>query len=148
MLIPPPASRPQNAIQLNDTHPTIGIPELMRILMDQEGLSYDQAFDITQRSFAYTNHTLLPEALEKWSVGLMEHLLPRCAARCALHRAPLPPLTRRCRPRSRCSHLEIIYEINWHHMQRVNEMFPGDMDRLRSMSIVEECTPKMVRPCA
>uniref|UniRef100_A0AC34GNF0 Alpha-1,4 glucan phosphorylase n=1 Tax=Panagrolaimus sp. ES5 TaxID=591445 RepID=A0AC34GNF0_9BILA len=100
------------AIQLNDTHPSIGIPELIRLLVDIEGLSFEQAFDIGVRSFGYTNHTLLPEALERWPVSMLNSLLPR--------------------------HLEIIYEINARFLTQVAAKYPGDLDRLRRMSIVEE----------
>ena len=145
------------AIQLNDTHPSIGIPELMRLLVDVEGLEWDQAWDVCVRTFAYTNHTLLPEALERWPVSMLQTLLPR--------------------------HLEIIYEINQKFMEvgkrtfrgktivkklfqdeiskkkksykmksysknfkpyetlyfeAISVKFPGDFDRMRRMSIVEE----------
>uniref|UniRef100_A0A914XU86 Alpha-1,4 glucan phosphorylase n=1 Tax=Panagrolaimus superbus TaxID=310955 RepID=A0A914XU86_9BILA len=100
------------AIQLNDTHPSIGIPELIRLLVDIEGLTFEQAFDIGVRSFGYTNHTLLPEALERWPVSMLNSLLPR--------------------------HLEIIYEINARFLTQVASKYPGDLDRLRRMSIVEE----------
>ncbi|PAV70759.1 hypothetical protein WR25_05392 [Diploscapter pachys] len=100
------------AIQLNDTHPSIGIPELMRLLVDVEGLEWDQAWDVCVRTFAYTNHTLLPEALERWPVSMLQTLLPR--------------------------HLEIIYEINQKFMEAISTKFPGDFDRMRRMSIVEE----------
>ncbi|PIC24394.1 hypothetical protein B9Z55_017752 [Caenorhabditis nigoni] len=100
------------AIQLNDTHPSIGIPELIRLFVDVEGLSWDQAWDICIKTYAYTNHTLLPEALERWPVSLMQNLLPR--------------------------HLEIIYEINQKFMNTISDRFPGDFDRMRRMSIVEE----------
>ena len=100
------------AIQLNDTHPSIGIPELMRLLVDIEGLSWDQAMEICQKTFAYTNHTLLPEALERWPVKMLESMLPR--------------------------HLEIIYEINRRFLEDVVKRWPGDADRVRRMSIVEE----------
>lgn len=109
----------KNAIQLNDTHPSIGIPELMRILVDIEMLDWDTAWNITRKTFAYTNHTILPEALEKWSAAMMGHLLPR--------------------------HLEIIYKINWHFLNAVREAFPGDLDTIRAMSIVEEGADKMIR---
>uniref|UniRef100_A0A914V8A0 Alpha-1,4 glucan phosphorylase n=1 Tax=Plectus sambesii TaxID=2011161 RepID=A0A914V8A0_9BILA len=100
------------AIQLNDTHPSIGIPELMRLLVDIEDLDWDRAWKISVKTFAYTNHTLLPEALERWPVKLLESLLPR--------------------------HLEIIYEINQRFLSDVKTRYPGDSDRLRRMSIVEE----------
>ncbi|KAF4089059.1 hypothetical protein AMELA_G00062160 [Ameiurus melas] len=100
------------AIQLNDTHPALAIPELMRILMDEEKVSWETAWDITVRTCAYTNHTVLPEALERWPVDLFQNLLPR--------------------------HLEIIYEINQHHLERISTLYPGDSDRLRRMSLIEE----------
>lgn len=106
------------AIQLNDTHPSLSVPELMRILIDQEGLSWDQAWTITQRTCAYTNHTLLPEAIERWPVDRLGVMLPR--------------------------HLEIIYEINYRHLKNVEAKFPGDMDRLRRMSLIEEDGVKRV----
>lgn len=107
------------AIQLNDTHPSIAIPELMRILMDLEGLGWDRAWDITTRTFAYTNHTILPEALEKWPVILMESVLPR--------------------------HIAIIYEINRRFLDTVRRLYPGDTNRLFRMSIIEEGGEKKVR---
>ncbi|MBF0278338.1 MAG: glycogen/starch/alpha-glucan phosphorylase [SAR324 cluster bacterium] len=107
------------AIQLNDTHPSIAIPELMRILMDEEGLDWDAAWTITIRVFAYTNHTVLPEALEKWPVGMMGHLLPR--------------------------HLQIIYDINDQFLDEVKERYPGDLDILGRMSLIEEGFGKQVR---
>ena len=107
------------AIQLNDTHPSIAIPELMRIFLDDEGLDWDLAWSLTERTFGYTNHTLLPEALERWSAPLMEHLLPR--------------------------HLQIIFEINQRFLRRVATQWPGDNDRLANMSIIEEGYPKQVR---
>ncbi|XGW04328.1 hypothetical protein V3C99_015469 [Haemonchus contortus] len=100
------------AIQLNDTHPSIGIPELIRLLVDVEGLPWAQAWDICVKTFAYTNHTLLPEALERWPVSMLQHMLPR--------------------------HLEIIYEINQKFMEAVSARYPGDFNRMRRMSIVEE----------
>lgn len=107
------------AIQLNDTHPSISIPELMRLLLDDEMLPWDEAWDITTRTFGYTNHTILPEALEKWQVPMMEELLPR--------------------------HMQIIYEINHRFLQQVEDRWPGDNEKMRAMSIIEESTPKMVR---
>jgi glycogen phosphorylase len=109
----------KNALQLNDTHPTIGIPELMRILVDEEGLEWNFAWAITQETFGYTNHTVLPEALEKWSVDLLGHLLPR--------------------------HLEIIYKINWHHLEAVKARFGDDSHILQELSLVEEGPCKMIR---
>jgi starch phosphorylase len=107
------------SIQLNDTHPAIAIPELMRILVDLEGFSWDQAWEITTSVFAYTNHTLLPEALEKWSVDLMGRLLPR--------------------------HLQIIFEINYRFLKQVSWKYPGDVERLKRMSLVEEGEHRAVR---
>lgn len=107
------------AIQLNDTHPTLAIVELMRVLLDIYRLDWDQAFDITRRTMAYTNHTLLPEALEKWPVAMFEKHLPR--------------------------HLGIIYEINDHLMKEVMTRFPGDIGRLSRVSIIEEGPQKQIR---
>ena len=109
----------KTVIQLNDTHPVIGIPELMRILIDDYQLTWEEAWDITTRTFTYTCHTLLPEALEKWPVGLFEHLLPR--------------------------HLEIIYEINSRFLTEVRAKFPGEELRTISMSIIEEGFEREVR---
>ena len=110
----------QVVMQLNDTHPAVAIPELMRILVDRAELSWDKAWGICQKVFAYTNHTLLPEALEKWSVRLFEKVLPR--------------------------HLEIIYEINSRFLEEVVEpAFPGDDEVKRKLSIIEEGHEKMVR---
>ena len=103
--------------QLNDTHPVIAVPELMRILVDDKGFDWDQAWAITQQCFAYTCHTLLPEALEVWPVELLGRLLPR--------------------------HLEIIYRINDEFLDDVREAYPGDEARLRRMSIVSEGAVKM-----
>jgi len=100
------------AIQLYDTHPSFAIPELMRLLVDIHGLDWDRAWAITRGTFAYTNHTLMPEALETWPVKLFERLLPR--------------------------HLEIVYEINHRFIERVRRAYPGDVDRVRRMSIVDE----------
>lgn len=102
----------QVAIQLNDTHPALAIPELMRIFVDIEKLPWAKAWDITRKTFAYTNHTVLPEALERWPVELVEKLLPR--------------------------HLQIIYEINQKHLDRIVALFPRDVERLRRMSLIEE----------
>jgi starch phosphorylase len=107
------------AIQLNDTHPTISIAELMRILLDDAKLGWDQAWGITQKTFAYTNHTLLPEALERWPVKWFEDILPR--------------------------HLEIIYEINRRFLDQVHGKYPGDNGRAARMSLIEEGATKKVR---
>jgi len=107
------------AIQLNDTHPSIAIPELMRIFVDEEDLEWDEAWSITTRVFAYTNHTVLPEALERWSVDLMGRLLPR--------------------------HLEIIYQINDLFLESVKKQFPDDTDLLRRISFIEENDHKQIR---
>ncbi|OHE98834.1 glycogen phosphorylase [Colletotrichum orchidophilum] len=109
----------QVAIQLNDTHPTLAIVELQRILIDLEKLEWDEAWNIVTATFGYTNHTVLPEALEKWPVGLVQHLLPR--------------------------HLQIIYDINLFFLQSVEKMFPNDREVLSRVSIIEESQPKMVR---
>ncbi|HSD86566.1 MAG TPA: glycogen/starch/alpha-glucan family phosphorylase, partial [Kofleriaceae bacterium] len=107
------------AIQLNDTHPTLGIPELMRLLMDVHGLGWDEAWSITRRAFAYTNHTLMPEALETWPLPLVRKLLPR--------------------------HLEIIFEINRRFLDEVAAKYPGDVDRMRRMSLIGEDGDRQVR---
>jgi starch phosphorylase len=107
------------AVQLNDTHPTVSVAELMRLLLDDAGLEWDQAWSITQRTFAYTNHTLLPEALERWPVSWFEDILPR--------------------------HLEIIYEINRRFIDKVRERYPGDEKRLARVSLIEENGTKTVR---
>ena len=107
------------AIQLNDTHPAIAVPELMRILLDEAHLGWDQAWDLTQRTLAYTNHTLLPEALEKWPLAWFETLLPR--------------------------HLEIIFEINRRLLDSVRRRFPGDEGRVGRTSLIEEGPSKHVR---
>ncbi|MFY9226561.1 MAG: glycogen/starch/alpha-glucan phosphorylase [Blastocatellia bacterium] len=109
----------RNAIQLNDTHPAIAIPELMRILIDIEGLSWEEAWEITTKTFAYTNHTVLPEALEKWTVELFEYLLPR--------------------------HLQIIYEINHRFLNEVRYRYPNDEARFVRMSLIEEIPEKRIR---
>ncbi len=107
------------AVQLNDTHPAISIPELMRILLDEEGMGWDEAWQVCVETFAYTNHTVMPEALERWPVRLFIKLFPR--------------------------HLEIIYEINRRFLEEVAAKYPGDADRLRRMSIIEEGAEKKVR---
>jgi starch phosphorylase len=107
------------ALQLNDTHPSIGVAELMRLLVDERQLSWDEAWDITVASFGYTNHTLLPEALETWPLAMFGESLPR--------------------------HLEIIYEINRRFLDEVAAAFPGDTDRLRRMSLIGEDNGKSVR---
>ena len=107
------------AIQLNDTHPTMAVPELMRILLDEAHLGWDEAWDLTQRTLAYTNHTLLPEALEKWPVAWFEDMLPR--------------------------NLEIIFEINRRLLDAVRARFPGDEGRVARMSLIEEGPFKHVR---
>ncbi len=107
------------AIQLNDTHPSLAIVELMRILIDEENLDWDTAWDIAVRTFAYTNHTVMPEALECWRVSLFEKLLPR--------------------------HIQLIYEINMRFLRDVATRFPGDTERIRRMSIIEEGEPKKIR---
>ena len=107
------------AIQLNDTHPSIAIPELMRLLLDIHHLKWDAAWEITTRTFAYTNHTLMPEALETWPVSLFETVLPR--------------------------HLQIIYEINQRFLSGVMHHFPGDSELLRRMSIIDETHGRRVR---
>ena len=107
------------AIQLNDTHPTMAVPELMRILLDEAHLGWDQAWDLTRKTLAYTNHTLLPEALEKWPLAWFEIMLPR--------------------------HLEIIFEINRCLLDEVRTRFPGDGGRVGRMSLIEEGPSKHVR---
>ena len=107
------------AIQLNDTHPTVSVAELMRLLMDEVHLGWEQAWSITQRTFAYTNHTLLPEALERWPVAWFEDILPR--------------------------HLEIIYEINRRFLDDVRRRYPDDNARIAGMSLIEEGPRRKVR---
>jgi starch phosphorylase len=107
------------AIQLNDTHPTMAVPELMRTLLDDAHLGWDQAWDLTQRSLAYTNHTLLPEALEKWPLEWFAMVLPR--------------------------QLEIIYEINRRHLDQARVRFGGDEGRLANVSLIEEGATRKVR---
>jgi glycogen phosphorylase len=107
------------AIQLNDTHPALAVAELMRILLDEHDIPWRTAWDITQATMGYTNHTLLPEAMEKWSVSLLEYVLPR--------------------------HMQIIYDINHHFLQQVSSVWPGDLVRLQRMSLIEEGEHKQVR---
>ncbi len=107
------------AIQLNDTHPAIAVAELLRILVDEEDLEWDAAWKIVTATFAYTNHTLLPEALEKWGVALFERVLPR--------------------------HLQLIYEVNRRHLEEVAAKWPGDTDKLRICSLIEENGGKQIR---
>jgi len=107
------------AIQLNDTHPSVSVAELMRILVDEYKIDWDTAWNTTCKTFSYTNHTLLPEALEKWSVGLFAYLIPRV--------------------------LEIIYEINYRFLKEVSRQFPGDEGKLSRMSIIDETGGKYIR---
>ncbi|HOJ64210.1 MAG TPA: glycogen/starch/alpha-glucan phosphorylase [Spirochaetota bacterium] len=107
------------AIQLNDTHPAIAIPELMRLLVDEYGVDWHEAWDVTVKTFGYTNHTLLPEALEKWPVWMMEKLLPR--------------------------HMQIIYQINYEFLSQVSMKYVGDINRLRRMSLIDESGERYVR---
>jgi glycogen phosphorylase len=107
------------AIQLNDTHPALAIPELMRLLIDEHGMSWAESWQITSQVFSYTNHTLLPEALESWSVAVFERLLPR--------------------------HLQIIYLLNRDFLQAVEQAFPGDMQRRRNLSIIDDSGERRVR---
>jgi starch phosphorylase len=109
----------KNTFQLNDTHPSIAVAELMRLLIDVHGLAWDEAWAITRKTMAYTNHTLLPEALERWSVNLFKQLLPRL--------------------------MEIIFEINAHFLAEVSAHWPGDISRLTRMSIIEEGHEQYVR---
>ena len=107
------------AIQLNDTHPSLAVPEMMRILLDEENLDWDESWDITVRTMGYTNHTLMPEALEKWSLPMLQKILPR--------------------------HLQIIYEINHRFLQQAVAYFPLQPQMLSKISIIEESNPKQVR---
>src|SRR5262245_29948997 len=107
------------AIQLNDTHPSLAIPELMRLLLDFHHLDWKRAWDLTRRTFGYTNHTLMPEALETWPVSLFEQLLPR--------------------------HLQLIYEINRRLLDDVRQRFPGDVDLVRRVSLIDEAGERRVR---
>ena len=107
------------AVQLNDTHPAVAVAELMRLLVDEHGLGWDEAWAVTRASFAYTNHTLLPEALEKWTADLFGTVLPR--------------------------HLEIVYEINRRFLDEVRATFPGDDARLARLSLIDESKPRSIR---
>ncbi|QRW23132.1 starch phosphorylase [Rhizoctonia solani] len=107
------------AIQLNDTHPTLAIPELMRILVDEEEVEWEQAWDITSKTFGYTNHTVLPEALEKWAVPLLQHLLPR--------------------------HMQIIFDLNFDFLKKVEKKFPGEREKIERLSLIQEGYPQYVR---
>ena len=107
------------AVQLNDTHPSIAVAELMRLLVDEHEMKWEEAWEITRAALGYTNHTLLPEALEKWPLPLFSSVLPR--------------------------HLDIIYEINRRFLEQVNTRFPGDKDRLRRMSLIDESGEKSIR---
>ena len=116
----PLASFPDKwAVQLNDTHPAIGVAELLRLLLDVHGLDWDTAWDLTRRTFAYTNHTLLPEALEKWPVSLIGRVLPR--------------------------HLQLIFEINRRFLDDVRARFPGDDARVQRLSLIDESGERYVR---
>ena len=106
-------------VQMNDTHPALVVPELMRIFLDKEDVDWDKAWELTVASCGYTNHTLLPEALERWPVSMFERLLPR--------------------------HLQIIYEINSRFLRKVATRYPGDFDRLKRMSLIQEDPEKAVR---
>ncbi len=107
------------AIQLNDTHPSIAIAELMRIMLDDERMPWELAWDLTRRTFAYTNHTVMAEALEKWPVPMLQSLLPR--------------------------HMDIIFDINQRFLEEIRKAYPGDVDKLRRMSIIEEGPEQKVR---
>src|SRR5271165_6793188 len=109
----------KNAVQLNDTHPAVAVAELMRLLVDEHELGWETAWQVTSQAIAYTNHTLLPEALEKWPVEIFARLLPR--------------------------HLEIVYEINHRFLEEVRAKFPGDEERLARMSLIDESRPRFVR---
>src|SRR6478752_4007335 len=107
------------AVQLNDTHPSIGVAELMRLLVDEHQMDWDTAWEVTRNTLAYTNHTLLPEALEKWSLPLFARVLPR--------------------------HLGIIYEINRRFLDEVRQRYPGDESRVQRLSLIDESGERAVR---
>ncbi|HEY1949362.1 MAG TPA: glycogen/starch/alpha-glucan family phosphorylase, partial [Bryobacteraceae bacterium] len=116
---PPEKFQEKFAIQMNDTHPSISVAELMRLLLDEHGMAWEPAWEVTRNCLGYTNHTLLPEALEKWGLPLFQSLLPR--------------------------HLEIIYEINRRFLDDVRAKYPGDDERARRLSIVDESGQKYIR---
>ena len=109
----------KNCFQLNDTHPAIAVAELMRLLIDEHGFDWNGAWDVTRKTMAYTNHTLLPEALEMWPVAMFRRLLPRL--------------------------LDILYEINAHFIAEISQRWPGDNDKVRRMSLIQEGTDPMIR---
>ncbi|MEW6530238.1 MAG: glycogen/starch/alpha-glucan phosphorylase [Thermodesulfobacteriota bacterium] len=117
--LPPTKFHEIFSVQLNDTHPALAVPELMRLLVDEHGIEWDEAWEVTQKTFGYTNHTLLPEALEKWPLSLFRSLLPR--------------------------HMEIIFEINHRFLEKVRARYVGDEDRATRMSLIDETGEKYVR---
>ena len=117
--LPPTRFHEVFSVQLNDTHPALAVPELMRLLIDEHGIEWDEAWEVTQKTFGYTNHTLLPEALEKWPLPLFRSLFPR--------------------------HVEIIFEINHRFLEKVRARYAGDDDRLARMSLIDETGEKYVR---
>ena len=117
--LPPTRFHEVFSVQLNDTHPALAVPELMRLLIDEHGIEWDEAWEVTQKTFGYTNHTLLPEALEKWPLPLFRSLFPR--------------------------HVEIIFEINHRFLEKVRARYTGDDDRAARMSLIDETGEKYVR---
>jgi starch phosphorylase len=117
--LPPTKFHEVFSVQLNDTHPALAVPELMRLLIDEHGTEWDEAWEVTQKTFGYTNHTLLPEALEKWPLPLIRSLFPR--------------------------HVEIIFEINHRFLEKVRTRYAGDDDRAARMSLIDETGEKYVR---
>ncbi len=115
--VPPTRFHEVFSAQLNDTHPALAVPELMRLLIDEHGIEWDEAWDVTQKTFGYTNHTLLPEALEKWPLPLFRSLFPR--------------------------HVEIILEINHRFLEKVRAQYPEDDDRSARMSLIDETGEKI-----